>query len=194
MPLACPKVIGPISTLVTSVRVQGQLVGAKVSVISLADNLLKACSIATRGDQRFELLPNISLISNDRLVATQTYGNDTSEFPGEYMSVPVQQAPEDVVNITQIKIESCIFYKTESYLWISGCFPGAVIEAFFGGVMQGRGFSEEGIIRLKLAAKPTKDEPISIRQMVKGLGTAPNSTFTLASLLNIGITLDQAYF
>lgn len=182
MPLASLKVIGPISTLVTSVRVHGQLVGAIVSVISLADHQVKARGIATRGDQRFDLLPNISLNNHDRLVATQTLGIDTSALPAERLSVSVQQAPQDLSHIGQVKIEAHINYYDEYYLWVSGCIPGAVVEAFFHGMIQGRDVSEEGVVRLKLANKPRQGELVSVHQMVMGVGTGPNSTNTLEPL------------
>jgi hypothetical protein len=182
MPLASLKVIGPISTLVTSVRVHGQLVGARVSVISLADHQVKASGIAARGDQRFDLLPNISLNKNDRLVATQTQGIDTSALPAEHQSISVQQAPQDLSDIGLVKIEAHIYYYDEYYLWVSGCIPGAVVEAFFNGMIQGRGVSDEGVVRLKLATKPDQGELVSVHQMVKGVGTGANSTNTLEPL------------
>ncbi len=178
IPLPPLKIVGPISTLVTSVRVQGQSQGAEVLVISLADHQIKARGIATHGDQRFALLPNVALNHDDRLVATQTLGIDVSEMPGEYQSVSVQQAPLALADIGEIKIESCYLYAGEYHLWVTGCIPGAMVEAFFNGTVQGRTISQEGVARLSLAAKLKTDTPVSIRQMVEGIGTGFNPSIT----------------
>jgi hypothetical protein len=178
MALPALKVVGLISTLVTTVPVQGLLPGAEVLVTSLADHQVKASGIATRSDQRFELLPNVVLNHDDRLVATQTLGIETSEIPSEYQSISVQQAPLVLSDIGEIKIESCCFFEGENHLWVSGCIPGAVVEAFFNGTIQGQSVSEEGIVQLTLAAKLKTGTPVSVHQMVKGIGSGPNSSIT----------------
>jgi hypothetical protein len=179
MPLAALKVVGPISTLVTTVRVQGQSPGAKVLVISLTDQQVKASGIATRFDQRFGLLPSTVLNHGDRLVATQRIEMDTSNLPSKYLSISVYQAPKELSEIGAVVIEANVYFGDEYYLWISGCIPGAVVEAFFQGKIQGQAVSDEGVVRLKLSTKSEKGEPILVRQMVKGVGIGPSTTIML---------------
>ncbi|WP_394753074.1 hypothetical protein [Crenothrix sp.] len=180
MPLAALKVIGPISTLVTSVRVQGQLAGTHVSIISLFDNQVKASGIATDSDQRFSLLPNVTLNNQDTLVASQTIGDDTSEL-SDCLAVTVQQAPQMASNIGYVKIDTELC-EGEQHLWVSKCIPGAIVEVFFNGKIQGRGMSEEGVVRLRLATKLQKDAPVSAYQMVNDVGTGPKSIIMPQSL------------
>ncbi|SJM89505.1 hypothetical protein [Crenothrix polyspora] len=180
MLLAPLNVIEPISTLVTSVRVQGQVPGAHVLVISLFDQQVKASDIATESDQRFKLLPNITLTDKDILVATQTLAGNTSQL-SDRLAAAVEQAPQSVSDIGYVKINTDLC-EGEDHLWISNCISGAVVEAFFNGKMQGRGIAEEGVVRLRLAAKLQKDAPVSVHQMVKGVGTGPKSRIMPESL------------
>ena len=61
MALCQPTVAGPLSELSQSVRVQGQLSGAKVTV--RAGGRTVAQGNASSGDQRFPLLPGRQLIA-----------------------------------------------------------------------------------------------------------------------------------
>ena len=182
--LAAPKVFGPISTLVTTIRVQGQSPGAEVFVISLADQQVKANGMASRGDQRFVLLPGIVLNCRDCLVATQRIGMDASDLPSEYHSVFVHQAPLSVSEIGHVKIESCYFFNGDYHLWVSDCIPGALVEVFFDGKSQGRSLSEEGIARLTFSDKPQRAAQVYVQQIVKGIGAGPLSSITTKPMLS----------
>ena len=172
------KVVGPISTLVTTIRVQGQSPGAEVLVFSLTDQQVKARGIATRCDQRFGLLLGAVLNNGDRLVATQRIGIDASDLPSEYLSIFVHQAPLSQPDIGHVKIESCFFCNGDNHIWVSECIPGAVVEAFFDGKSQGCTLSEEGIARLTFSDKPQRGAQVSVQQIVQGIGTGPISSIT----------------
>jgi hypothetical protein len=97
------------------------------------------------------------------------------------LAISVQQAPQSVSDIGYVKIDTELC-EGDRHLWISNCIPGAVVEAFFNGKIQGRSVSEEGVVRLRLAAPLQKDAPVSVNQMVKGVGTGSKSRIMPQSL------------
>ena len=76
MSLLPPVVVGPISECSSSIRVQGQLVGATVNLFSNGNNV--GSGVATWADQVFPLKGGVTLTPGANISATQTSDGQTS--------------------------------------------------------------------------------------------------------------------
>jgi hypothetical protein len=100
MSLCQPTVVGPLSELSQSVRVQGQLPGAKVTVSAHGSNpRTVAQGNAFSSDERFPLLSGAQLVAGDVAVAVQEAGGETSDEPMGNLGSGVQRQPQNVGQI-----------------------------------------------------------------------------------------------
>ena len=76
MNLCAPTIVGPLSELSKSIRVQGQLAGSTVTISSIGPNprtVAKKSSLSS-SDERIGLLPGVTLNQKDLLIAVQAFG------------------------------------------------------------------------------------------------------------------------
>ncbi|WP_279582934.1 hypothetical protein [Fodinicola feengrottensis] len=169
--LVIPTLVGPVSELCTTVRVQGALKGAHVTVESIgAKPRVVAQQIAKfGGDERLTTLS--PLRSDDLLVAYQEVGADKSSMTPTDMAMGVQPAPVSLDEIGYLGALTHLF-QCGRYVWITGAIPGATIEVSFSGVVQAQGTAYEGEARLTLAAPISAGSPVSLRQITP-IGPGP---------------------
>jgi glycerophosphoryl diester phosphodiesterase len=176
MALCQPNVVGPLSELSTLIRVQGQLPGANVTVLSLLPAVHKvAQGIATSSDQRFSLLAGVQLSAQDLLVAVQELGGDKSDMPGGDLGIGVQPKPSSVNDIGTVGFVSHL-YTCGQFLWIGGMIPGARVEITTNHLI-GSGVAVEGYARFQLT-EPLPATAVHAHQVVPGLPNGPDITRT----------------
>ena len=144
MPLMQPIVIGPLSELSGSVRVTGQLAGATVTVRSRQRVVAKG--IATSGDQRFTLLPSVTLRHTEALFAIQEVGGERSDAPTGDLAMAIAPAPVTNADLGVVSVATHL-YACGRYVWIDGAIPGATVELAVGAQLLGSGSADEGIAR-----------------------------------------------
>lgn len=151
MPLCIPTIVGPVSELSTSLRVQGALPGATILVVSVGANPRDtAKGIASGGDDRISLLPGVTLQNNDILIALQELGGDKSPEPPKSLGLSVQDVPSIPNQLGHVGFLSHL-YKCGEYLWITGAIPGTKVEVEFNGSIEGSTVALEDGARLKLS-------------------------------------------
>jgi glycerophosphoryl diester phosphodiesterase len=172
MALCQPNVVGPLSELSTLIRVQGQLPGATVIVLSLLPAVHKvAQGVATSSDQRFPLLAGVQLSAKDLLVAVQELGGDKSDMPGGDLGIGVQPKPTNVNEIGTVGFVSHL-YTCGQFLWIGGMIPGAKVEVVTNQLI-GSGTAVEGYARFQLT-QPLPATAVHAHQVVPGLPNGPD--------------------
>jgi hypothetical protein len=150
MPLCTPTIVGPVSELSVSLRIQGALPGATILVVSIGANSRDiAKGIASGGDDRISLLPGVTLQNDDILIALQELGGDTSPQPPKSLGLSVQDVPSIPSQLGHIGFLSHL-YKCGEHLWITGAIPGATVEVEFNGSTKGSVTALEDGARLKL--------------------------------------------
>ncbi len=148
MALCIPTLVGPVSELTKSIRVQGALPGATIRISAIGSNPREvAKGIASGGNDRIPIYD--SLKADDILVVAQELSDDTSGTTAESMGMPVQQVPAKLGHVGFVSH----LYKCGSYLWLSGGFPGATVDVRDStNTVIGSGESEEGDVRMTLSA------------------------------------------
>lgn len=150
MPLCKLSIVGPVSELSTSLRVQGALPGANVLVTSVGRNPRDiAKGIASGGDDRIALLSGVTLQIDDILIAVQEFGGEKSDDLPKSLGLSVQGAPKTASELGHVGFLSHL-YTCGEYLWITGAIPGTTVEVEFDGSTQGEVVSVEDGARLKL--------------------------------------------
>lgn len=172
MSLCQPTVVGPLSELSQSVRVQGQLRGANVTVI--AGGRTVAQGNASSGDQRFSLLPGAYLIAGDLVVAVQELAGESSELPTGDLGTGVQRKPLNAGQIGGVGLESHL-WQCGQYVYVSGAIPGAEVQMRDTRAL-GSGIANEGIARFELVAPLEAGVAASVHQTVPGVGDGPDVT------------------
>lgn len=159
MALLPPRVIGPLSECSGSVRVQGQLTGATVTL--LADGAIVGSGVASWPDQHFAL--STPLGAGQMVVATQTVGMDTS--PSSPESVEVQSKPPVVGSVGFLShLNQC-----GECVWLEGLVPGAKVELRDGGTVLGQGESYDGNARFHLTMPLAAGMAVQAQQNACGM-------------------------
>ncbi|MGD0295671.1 MAG: PQQ-binding-like beta-propeller repeat protein [Bryobacteraceae bacterium] len=162
-----PVVVGPLSICNSSVRVQGQLIGAVVDLF--LDGVNVGSGKASWPDQVFPLKTGATLKAGHNVTATQT---TTGPASGTSAAVVVQTKPKVIGSVA---CETHI-YECGQCLWLDGMVPGATVEVTVGGVSRGNGTAPDGIARIALS-KPTGPTETLVAQQ-----TACGSPGTLTTL------------
>ena len=127
MGLCSPTIVGPLSELSGSIRVQGQLVGALVTINSVGPNpRTVAKKIVTSSDERIDLSPGTALDRKDRLIALQEFNGETSIAATYDLAVPIQARPSSSNEVGHVGYETHL-YECGDALFVSGGIPGALI-------------------------------------------------------------------
>lgn len=151
MPLCIPTIVGPVSELSTSLRIQGALPGSTIVVVSVGANPRDiAKGIASGGDDRISLLLGATLQNGDILIALQELGGDKSPQPPKSLGLSVQDVPSVPSQLGYVGFLSHL-YKCGEYLWITGAIPGTKVEVEFNGSTKGSAVALEDGARLKLS-------------------------------------------
>ncbi len=174
MPLTNPKIVGPVSELTTSIRVQSQLVGAEVSIFSSkpAQHLL-AQGVATASDQRFTLAAGAHLSAHDLLFAMQSLGGESSVAPSGDLGMGVQPKPGSAGEIGGVGFKTHLF-ECGQYVWVTGAIPGAQVEVTAGGQVMGHGTCLEGDARFALNKGLPHATPVNAHQSVPAFPPGPD--------------------
>ena len=153
-------VVGPLSVCSSSVRVQGQIIGATVNLFSNGLNV--GTGIATWTDQIFPLPGGVTLAAGANVTATQTSGGATS--PPSPSPVVVQKKPP-VIGSVGCKTH---IYECGQCLWLDGMVPGATVEVTVGGVVRGKGVAADGSARIGLAPQTALSNTLVAQQKACG--------------------------
>jgi hypothetical protein len=174
MALMRPVVVGPLSELTSSIRVQGQLPGATVSVEAAgpAPRTL-AKGVASSGDQRFPLLGGVSLDRRDVVYAVQKLGGVQSDVPSGNLAMPVAAAPATGVDFGPVHLVTHP-YACGKCVWIDGAVPGADVTLLANGIALGSGKADEGTARFGLASAIPDGSWIDTHQSTAALGPGPD--------------------
>jgi hypothetical protein len=178
MPLVNPKIVGPLSVLTLSIRTQGQVPGATVSIYSNKPSKhLVAKGVATASDQRFNLVQGVALTAQDQLYAMQTLGNEASGEPSGDLLLGVQPIPQAAADLGFVAFKSHL-YECGQFLWVTGAIPGATVYVLQNGQTIGSAVSFEGNARMSLSAALQKDVEVVARQVIPNLGAGPDTKKT----------------
>jgi glycerophosphoryl diester phosphodiesterase len=173
MALTNPTIIGPISELTTSVRLQGQLAGATVTIFTASPvQTLLAKGVATSSDQRFPLLPGVHLSAAHKLFAMQDLGGDSSVVPGGDLFMGVQPKPQSAGDIGTVGFRTHPF-ECGRYMWVAGGIPGAEVQVSSGAQLLGSGPSLEGDARFDLTHSVPHTGSVTANQNIPGLAAGP---------------------
>jgi hypothetical protein len=176
MALTNPKIVGPVSELTTSIRVQGQIVGADVSIFSSTPvKSLVAKGKATSSDERFPLLGGVQLSAANLLFAMQELGSDKSVLPSGDLQMAVQPKPKSAGEIGSVGFLTHLF-ECGRYLWINGSIPGAGVQAMAGALILGTGTSMEGDARFELTHPVPHTGSVTASQIVPPFPPGPGAS------------------
>ena len=169
-----PTVVGPLSELTQSVRVQGQLPGSTVTVAASGPHPRPlAVGVATAGDQRFPLLAGASLHHDDVLYAVQTIGNDSSAPLSGNQGMPVAPAPASSASFGPVRVRTHL-YECGAHVYVDGAVPGADVTVLSGGSPLGAGIADEGVARIGLIPAIPQGSVVAIHQSSSGLAPGPD--------------------
>lgn len=158
MALLPPRVVGPLSECSGSVRVNGQLTGATVTIF--ADGVAVGSGVATWSDETFVLTGSLS--AGQQVTATQSLGLDTSIASPE--SVAVQARPPTVGGVGfRSHLNQC-----GTCVWLEGLVPGAKVELRDGATVLGSGESYDGNARFHLTTPLAAGMSITAQQEACG--------------------------
>lgn len=150
MPLCSPTIVGPVSEVSVSLRVQGALPGATILVVSVGASPRDiAKGTAVGGDDRISLISGVILQADDILIAKQELGGETSPELPTSLGLSVQNVPSDPSELEHVGFRSHL-YKCGQYLWITGAIPGATVEVEFNGSVKGMATAYEDGARVQL--------------------------------------------
>jgi PLAT/LH2 domain len=165
MALTNPKIVGPISELTTSIRVQGQIVGANVAIFtSTPTKSLVAKGTATSSDQRFPLLSGVQLSFKNHLFAMQDLGGDSSVAPSGDLQMGVQPKPQSAGDVGSVGFNTHLF-ECGRYVWITGAIPGAQVQVTQGVQVLGTGTCLEGDARFALTTPVPHSGSVTANQI-----------------------------
>jgi hypothetical protein len=167
MALLPPVVVGPLSECSSSVRVQGQLIGATVDLFSNGAHV--GTGTATWTDQSFKLSPGKTLAPGANVTATQSLGGVTS--PQSPSPVTVQKKPPTIGPVTA----KTHIYVCGQCLWLDGMVPGASVEVSVGGAVRGSGIADDGSARIGLSAPTGAADTLVAQQTACGTPGAPTN-------------------
>lgn len=175
MALCQPTVVGPLSELSQSVRVQGQLPGAKVTVRAEGPHPRSvAHGVAVSSDERFALVAGQQLAAGDVIVAIQELGGEQSDPPSGNLGAAVHAAPTSVGQIGGVGLNTHL-WQCGQYVFVSGAIPGARVRMVDPNPI-GDGIADEGIARFELTAPLQVGVATRVFQTVPGLGDGPALT------------------
>ena len=167
MPLLPPTVVGPISACNSSVRVQGQNIGANVDLFESGSSSPIGGGVATWSDQAFPLNSGVQLTAGQTITATQTQDGQTSQPSSAPLQV--QSNPEAV---GAVALASHI-YQCGQALRFFGAVPGATVQVIANGQIRGQGVSPDGTVRVILSAPTQASETLVAIQTACGI-TGPS--------------------
>jgi hypothetical protein len=165
MTLLPPAVIGPLSECSSSVRVQGQLIGATVRLV--ANGVPVGSGVATWTDQVFPLAGGAALAPGANVTATQSLAGVTS--PPSPQPVIVQKKPP---TIGHVGLKTHV-YACGQCLWLDGMVPGATVEVTAGGAPRGSGTAADGSARISLSAPTLASDTLVATQTACGIAGLP---------------------
>jgi hypothetical protein len=167
MALLPPAVVGPLSECSSTVKVQGQLIGATVNVFS--NGVHVATGTASWTDQTFPLLPGKHLSPGDKVTATQTVSGTTS--PLSPSPVQVQKKPPTIGPVSS----RTHIYVCGQCLFLDGMVPGARVTVTVGGVLRGLGIADDGTARFGLSPQTSSGDTLVAQQTACGIPGVPTN-------------------
>lgn len=178
MALMNPKVVGPVSELTASIRVQGQLPGATVEVVSTTPTLhVVAKGVVASSDERVALLGGTPLKTSDLLFARQELSGESSPGPEGDLGIGVQPKPTSAAGLGHVGYVSHL-YECGQHVWVSGAIPGTTVELVAGNQVLGSDIADEGDARFGLSHGLPGQTPIGAHQVAPGLPNGPDTDRT----------------
>ena len=166
MTLLAPTVIGPVSECSTSVRVEGQISGATVTLFVTGQAAAIGGGVASWSDQVFPLNAGVTLAHGHSVQATQTLAGQTSPLgPG----ITVQKKPPSV---GAMAFQSHL-YHCGTCVWLVGAVPGADVTVKVGGALRGSTVSADGNARIGLNQAIGPNDILTIQQTACGTPGPP---------------------
>jgi hypothetical protein len=164
-----PTIVGPLSELSTSIRVQGQLPGATVTVVSTRPGFrVVAKGVATSSDERFPLGAGAVLSQADLLFAIQDLGGDKSPEPSGDLGMTVQRKPQSIADLGHVGFVTHLF-ECGQFVWMGGAIPGAKVELVAQALPLGSGTAEEDRARFALSRAVPGQSVVTAHQIAPGL-------------------------
>lgn len=147
-----PNVIGPLSEWTTTIRVEGCVPNAQVTIMSLSRPApgIVAKGATPGGVARIPLVAGVRLTQHDRLVAVQSAGGADSTAPSDDLAVPVAPAPTVSASMPNPAFVSHL-WEFGRALEVQGALPGADVTISSPTALLGRGIAHEGLARINLS-------------------------------------------
>ena len=163
MALLPPTVIGPVSVLNSSIRVQGQNIGASVELFASGISSPIGGGTAVLSNQVFPLNPGVQLAPGQTITATQSMNGETS--PASPAAVTVQSKPSTVGAVGC----STHIYQCGQSLFLFGVVPGASVQVSVAGSLRGQGISADGTLSINLSEPILAGETVVVTQLAGGV-------------------------
>lgn len=177
MALVIPKVLGPLNELMTSVRVQGAVPGAKIVVAARGSNPRDlAQGTAAGGDDVIPLLSGVKLTAGDLVGTVQTKGGDSSPPVPDQLMVQVAPGPASASDLGYIGSLSHL-YVCGRAVWLTGAVPGATAEVRWSGTVHGQAVAGPDGARVVLD-QGLPSSGVTVRQ-VAPVGAGPDAAVGL---------------
>jgi hypothetical protein len=158
-----PPVVSALSVCSSSVRIQGQFIGATVDVFQDGANV--GGGSATSADQIFPLTVTLKAGPSHPVTATQTSSGMTSPASAP---VIVQNNPVAVGSVIGTVTCETHIYQCGQCLYLDGMLPGATVEVTAGGSPRGSGTAVDGTAQVGLSTPTGLNEVLSARQTACG--------------------------
>ncbi len=160
MTLSAPKIVGGVSTISTSVRLQGQIPGADVFVSRNGAPIGR--KVANSFDEVFPFEPGTVLDPDDKITARQELGGDASgetPLPTKVQRlVPPHGGHRFISHV----------YRCGTSLFLGGIVPGAEVRLNVGAIPHGSAVSVDGGAVVELTSATGNGAVIEARQVIAG--------------------------
>jgi hypothetical protein len=154
--------------------VTGAMEGATIQVRSIGPNARAvAKGNSSGGWDWLDLLPGITLQDDDRLVANQHLGSDTSPWTPNPAAYPVNPVPTNAADLGAVTLQTYP-WECGQYIWITGAEPGSSVQVSIGAMNLGHADAPLGWAVFQLGGKLTAPGPVTIWQ-VTPIGPGPTT-------------------
>lgn len=186
MPLIIPNIDSLFSIWTKRLRVTGALPKATISIKSIGSSPRDIASgIARGGEDWVDLLPNISILADDRLVVQQKLVNESSDWTPDALAYVVSPVPDSPKDLRPVEIVSRL-WECGEFIFLKGAVPGASLEFSYGPANTATAEAPDGIARLHLEGKLTKANPVNVKQVTPiGSSLSFNSTTAKVQVLPV---------
>lgn len=150
--LCSPVLVGPLSEWSSSIRIDGCIPDAVLTVLSLkrSPGAVIAKGKVTGGTTRLQLMDGVKLNQQDRLIAIQGLSGSNSTPPSDALALGVAPAPTSMAGLANAVFVSHL-WEFGMALQVQGSVPGANITISSPDGVLGASIANEGLARIKLS-------------------------------------------